>query len=99
VSAASEARPTATVYQSRIPAAGPGLKFVHSGSKKRPSASIGTPRTTFPSAAPNTTASRMLEAAKRTSQSGVHAGLSMWFRSSTESPRRIRSQSTIMSGR
>ncbi len=99
VSAARAPRPTITVYQSRIPDRGPGRKSVHKGSKKRPSASIGTPRTTLPRAAPKTTARRTLDAANRASQNGIQTGPSMWFRNSIESPRRIKSHRTIISGR
>jgi len=98
-SAAKAARPTSSVYQSRMPASGPGRKSTHSGSKNRPLSSNGTPRITLPSAAPKKIARRELEKANVTSQSGFHASLSMWFRNSMEQPRRMRSQSTIMRGR
>jgi len=60
-----------------MPGSGPSRKSVHSGSKNHPSASSGTPRTTFPSAAPKKIARNPLDREKTASQSGRQVGLSM----------------------
>jgi len=81
------------------PGSGPRRKSVHRGAKKRPLASSGTPRTTFPRAAPRKTARSALASEKTTSQKSLQIGCWRWFRNSIAIPRRMRSQSTIMSGR
>ena len=75
-SASNAAAATSRVYQSRMPGSGPIVKSVHSGRKKYPSASSGTPRTTLPSAAPKKTMSSALAPPNTTSQNGCHSGLS-----------------------
>ena len=57
------------------------------------------PGSRCPSAAPKKIASSALDAVNPASQNGFHTGLSMWLRNSIEMPRRISSQSTIISGR
>ena len=75
------------------------VKFVHSGEKKYPSTSSGTPRTTLPSAAPRKTVSSRLAPVNTTSQNGRHTTFSRWLRNSSAMARRMSSQSTAMSGR
>ena len=67
--------------------------------EKKPEWSSGTPRTTLPIAAPKKIASIALAAANTTSHNGYHTRLETLLRNSIAMPRRMRSQSTIMSGR
>ena len=72
------AKYAATPIKNRVPVENAGVgaerKLVHSGSKKYPPASSGTPRTTLPSAAPKKIASSALEMQKTTSHKGAHSG-------------------------
>jgi hypothetical protein len=99
VSVTKASNPTSTVYQSRMPNSPPMRKSIQRGRKNLPEASSGTPRMTLPSAAPKKMASKAPEAMKPASQMGFQTGLSMWFRSSIETPRRINSHNTIINGR
>ncbi|MNY10000.1 hypothetical protein D3C86_1429510 [compost metagenome] len=76
-----------------------GSKLVHRASKKKPDASRGTPRMTLPAAAPKKIASSALETKKPASQKVAHMGCLRCDRSSIETPRIIRSHSTIIKGR
>jgi hypothetical protein len=60
--------PTSTVYASSTPECVDGQKLSKSGMWKVPVLSSGTPRTTFPSAAPSTMAMSVLPTAKVASQ-------------------------------
>ena len=90
--------PTSAVYASSTPESFPGQKLSKSGMRNVPVGSSGTPRSTLPSAAPRTTAMSVLPSAKVTSQNDAQSGLLTWLRSSMASPRRMSTQSNIISG-
>src|ERR1041384_7519606 len=68
VSVANAITPVSTVYQSKMPGCSVTVNVVQSGSKKYPSAFSGTPRITFPNAAPKNIANSKLEIEKTTSK-------------------------------
>ncbi len=68
-------------------------------SSKYPLPSSGTPRTRFPIVTPRTTAIDAEAPAKIASQPARQRGSSSWERTLIATPRRIKSQRTIMSGK
>src|SRR6185312_6945334 len=99
ISVANAATPTTTVYQSKIPNSPFTPKSLHNGKKKNPEAPSGTPRTTFPSAAPKNIASNALAPQNTTSHNGRHSAPSTCARNSIAIPRSISSHNTTINGK
>src|SRR5690242_21292325 len=98
-----ERRDSEQPRQNRVPVEDAGmradLEIRPKRFKKYPSSLRGTPRTTLPTAAPKKIASSTLAKENKKSKNDHQSGSSTWDRSSTPTPRSIKSHKTIISGK